>query len=256
LTVLDLSSGEERNLGAVTDVGSFLDPTHVELKVDSDHYQVLDIVTGEKAPSTPRESDWTRNDPAGRYELVGVWQGPFIGLSRVSLRDLATGSDVLVFDALGAGFSVGGELLVLTPAHDSTTNLFLVDIASRTAQFIATASLRPPDIDSDVRDIHVAADERWVVWTENFCWDDGATRIFDRSTGRIAEIEDVALPAADITPDGFIASGAAGATAFVDPESLEYTMVVTSDLRDITWSPDYRFASLGLQVGHGLGCGG
>ncbi len=58
-----------------------------------------------------------------------------------------------------------------------------------------------------------------------------------------------------LTPDGRIGDGPFGASFLVDLATLEYTVVLSRNAGDITWSSDYRYAAVGFQFGHGGPCG-
>jgi hypothetical protein len=256
LRVLDLGSGETRDLGPSAFVEGFIDSAHVALQFDN---EILNIFTGVRTSPESTGFDWRKPGIAGRYELGGdVGPDPRSGEIRITLREHATGAEILSFDALTAGFAGANELLVLTSWTGASTNLFLLDIESRVATFIATASLRPLDdfFGGRAGDIWYSANSRWVVWTEDYCFGkDGATRVYDRSTGQLTEIDDDALPVLAITQNGLLAVGSWGATAFVDPAPLRYALVVVDGQADVSWSPDYRYASIGVQLNHGGGCG-
>lgn len=170
-----------------------------------------------------------------------------------SLIDPATDRVLLRFDAQAATRAGRGELLVTTSKVDAlrdangrphgTANIFLVDIATGRATFVATTTL----------DAAYAANNSYVAWTDDFCTSAGGrTKLLDRSTGIITEL-DVALSPA-FTKSGLILDGMFGGSALIDPATLQYVAVIPAR-GDTSWSKDYRYASLGQFGGHG-GCGG
>jgi hypothetical protein len=172
------------------------------------------------------------------------------------VTDIVTGRTVLELDVERARPAGPGELVLATRPEDGMANIFIVEIASGQATFIATSrwmAWNDP----------LAANEDYVLWTEDYCrpMDAGKTRLFDRRTGTLTELD--ATLWATFTPGGLIASGTFGARELIDPETLEYVVVVPdgepegpveSSGPDLSWSPDYRYFSLGFAGGHGGLC--
>ncbi len=134
-----------------------------------------------------------------------------------------------------------------------TTNIFTVDLKTGKAGFIATVAYNPP---TQIRPYNwpLSADANYVVWTENYCGQTkGKTRIFDRKTGQIKELDQTLWVQMDA---GLIGAGDFGARAFIDPASLQYKAVLPDNLPDVTWSDDYRYAAVGQASPHGGYCGG
>lgn len=126
----------------------------------------------------------------------------------------------------------------------ATTNIFLVDIKTMTATFVATAGI--------YMQFPLVADDNYIVWTDNYC-DGGHTRIFDRKSKKITEVEASLAPVA--MANGLILEGAFGGRALIDPATLQYRAALPPGVGDTSWSADYRYASLGQVGGHGGLCG-
>jgi hypothetical protein len=92
-----------------------------------------------------------------------------------------------------------------------------------------------------------------VVWTDNYC-DGGHTRVYDRQSKKITEVEASLWPVAMV--DGLIFEGPFGGRALIDPATLEYRTALPPGVGDTSWSPDHRYASLGQYGGHGGLCEG
>jgi hypothetical protein len=135
-------------------------------------------------------------------------------------------------------------------AVEGTTNIFLVDLATGEATFVATATYNPLT-GSWPMSWPLVADEKFVIWTESFCGEPrGLTRIYDRATGEITE-----LNVSDwlVLSDGRLGFGVQGATAVIDPVTLEY-LAVLPELSGVSWSPDLRYAAVGQALGRAGVC--
>ena len=58
----------------------------------------------------------------------------------------------------------------------------------------------------------------------------------------------------EFTPDGHMIDGIFGGNALIDPATLTWDVVPPGGSTDVSWSPDYRYASRGEQPGHGGYC--
>ena len=64
-----------------------------------------------------------------------------------------------------------------------------------------------------------------------------------------------------MTPGGLIGAGEFGPSDLIDPRTLQYVAVLppragqTGPAIDVSWSPDYKWASRGQAFGHGGYCG-
>ncbi len=252
--MIDLRTMEKRDLGTGRLTG-FVDDGHVGVtRPASNTTDVIDLATGvstsiEAIPFFPDPGDVTTPDS---YNLRGEGTDPS-SLNHFFLTDPRTGVQLLEFEASQAIPAGHGSLVVATvpvPVGEpnlqgfrhGTTNIFLVDIAAGSATFIATGG--------SFIQFALAANDEYVLWTDNYC-DNGKSRLYDRKTGAITEIDASLWPA--FTPGGLIIDGAFGGDALIDPKTLRY--VATIPRRgDSSWSPDYRYASLGISGGHGGLC--
>ena len=134
-----------------------------------------------------------------------------------------------------------------------TTNIFIVNIKTGQARFIATARYDPF---TRIRPYNwpLDADANYVIWTENYCGQArGNTRVFDRKANSITEIDaSLWLRMAN----GLLGAGEFGPTMLIDPASLAFRVVMPEPVIDVVWSGDYRYAAVGASSGHGGLCGG
>ena len=259
--MIDLSTNEKRSLGPGR-FAAFIDNDRVGIALPgSNNSEILNLRSGQREPvagipfAQPTDTVVT---PDG-YELRKQSRSdyPFLENAFV-LSDRRTGRLLLEFEAYQAVPAGPGSLVVATPPvlsgqpdamgyQHGTTNIFIVDIAADRAEFVATSAYTPPNWE-------LAANTAYVLWTDDSCGQPpGKTRLYDRRTGTITELN--ASLWATFTPDGLIASGAFGASELIDAATLQYTAVIPKG-GDVSWSPDYRYASLGMWGGHGGLCGG
>jgi hypothetical protein len=132
-----------------------------------------------------------------------------------------------------------------------TTNIFLVNLTTGDATFVATATYNAATGRWPMS-WPLVANEHYVAWTESYCGEPrGATRLFDRATGQIAELNSgdwLALA------DGRLGLGEQGATAVIDPATLQY-LTVLPELAGVNWSRDLRYAAVGQGFGRAGVCG-
>ena len=228
--------------------------------------ELVDLRTGEREPAaqiTAKESAALQARANGsildgNLHLQQAGVGPD-GQNVFSLIDVESGRVVLKFEAFVASPAGPGEIVLGTWPKDGTINIFVVDISTGEATFIATSALRR------LANWPLAANDDYIIWTEDNCAfpNPGLTRIFDRRTNTLTEL-DASLRWFKLTPDGLIARGDFGAHELIDPETLEYVVVVPSvdpqapvsgSGPDVSWSPDYRYVSRGFAYGHGGLCG-
>lgn len=261
--IVDLRTMEQRSLGPGR-LAIFADNDHVEIaRPDSNESEIVDLRSGALTPVVglpnfqPSYAIKTGDGQELRQTLLDPNDQ---ARSRFTLTGAADGRVLLEFEAWYAKPAGSGALIVATVAQATpgdgpaptitgyvpqTTNIFLVDIASGRATFVATSSAHGPNWP-------LVADERYVIWTEDYCGPvPGRTRFFDRRSGDIIEIN-ASLWLDEFTPGGLLAAGAFGAKALIDPESWEHTAALPGG-GDSSWSPDYRYASMEA-VGHGGLC--
>ena len=200
------------------------------------------------------------------------------------VEELATGRRVLEFRAIAAAPAGPGELVIATspqcvteagatkwcsevlaalrPTLDraapvqtfasGTTNIFIVDIETGAAEFVATATYNPPAFVWPMN-WPLIADQDRLVWTESYCgMPQGKTRILARATGDITELDGSHWLR---WHGGFIGLGAFSSYAIIDPATLDYVAAVPPELSGVAWSKDFRYAAVGAVLGHGGLCG-
>jgi hypothetical protein len=164
------------------------------------------------------------------------------------------GRVLLAFEGFHAGPAAPDELVVAArPLPAGTINIFMVRISTGAAQFVTTARFSAPNWP-------VGANADYVVWTEAYCGPDrGMTRFLDRRTGAVTELDQSLW--VTMTPGGLIGAGEFGPSDLIDPRTLQYVAVLppragqTGAAIDVSWSPDYKWASRGQAFGHGGLCG-
>lgn len=259
--VIDVASGARRSVG-IGRLAVFVDNDHIGVtKADTNTAEAIGLQNGDQSPLSGGISSLFPNfdnvaTPDG-YELRREYRSdsPF-PKSQFYLADASTGELLLDFEAYAVIPAGRGALAVatvpqLTGTRDAsgygtgTTNIFLVDIASGQATFVATSRYAEPNWP-------LSADDRHIIWTEDYCAvAQGHTRIYDRSTGRISEIDATLWP--KFTPGGLILDGPFGGDTLIDTDTLEYRAAIPAR-GDTSWSRDYRYASLGQFGGHGGLC--
>jgi hypothetical protein len=242
----------------------FVDGDHVVFfESGGNRRLIVDLRTGDQREALPGEApDFPDPVTPEGYVIVRTAIGPepypFLR-NRFELQDQDGGPVLLPFEAYMVKPAGPGELVVATPPttpRDGTTNIFIVEIASGQATFVATSRF-------SVWNWPLAADAARVVWTEDFCGlPPGRTRIYDRRSEMLTEVD--RSDWVELTPDGAIAASrfGFGARWLVDPATLTYIVTipelapgVPGSAGDVSWSPDYRYASHGIVGGHGGLCG-
>jgi hypothetical protein len=251
--MIDLRTMERRGLGPGRLVG-FVDDGHVGVtRPGTNATDVIDLGTG--APTVvagiPFNTNFNNVTTPDGYDLrrTGLYADEENG---VSLIDPRTGATLLQFKASLAIPAGHGTLAVTTlPApvgepnpngyRHGTTNIFLVDIATGEATFVATGGV--------FVQFALAANDTYVVWTDNYC-DGGKSRLYDRRARTITEIDASLWPV--FTRDGLIVDGPFGGQSLIDPKTLRYVAALPGG--EPSWSPDHRHASIGQVGGHGGPC--
>jgi hypothetical protein len=132
---------------------------------------------------------------------------------------------------------------------EGTTNIFVVDLATGEGYFVATATYNAATGGWPMN-WPLVANEQFIAWTESYCGDPrGATRIYNRATGEIME-----LNASEwlVLAGGRLGLGE-GATAVLDAASFQYVATLP-ELAGASWSPDLRYAAVGQEFGRGSVC--
>ena len=266
--VADLPSGQKRSLGPGR-FAQFYDNTHVLVSaIGSNDSTLVDVASGSGKPFSgdrPRPFNPDHSSaPAGYSIKPDGYTGPEV--RSYALRNGA-GVTVLTFDAVAVSAAGPGELAVVAPPANGRSNIYLLEIATGKATFVATAL---PGKDN----FPFSASAESILWTDNYCGPATSARtpagpisLFDRKTGNLARIDpsSVANPGTDIrgvrlTPSGLIAAGSFGAKYLIDPATLEYKAVIPGRPDgyggDVSWSSGFRYASHGPYGGHGGLCSG
>jgi hypothetical protein len=136
-------------------------------------------------------------------------------------------------------------------AVQGTTNIFLVNLTTGDATFVATASYNA-QTGRWPMSWPLVANSQYVAWTESYCGEPrGLTRIFDRATGQISELNTTAWLT---LAEGRLGLGEMGATAVIDPATLGY-LTVLPELAGVSWSRDLRYAAVGQGFPRSGACG-
>jgi hypothetical protein len=267
---MDFSTGKTTDLGKGR-FARFLDADHITFFARGNEKVSVDLRTGASAPidgtlddtryferldaarsTTPDGFRITRRDDPKATPLPRG--GSSSSLFRVVDR---TGAPVLDFTAFAAVPAGRGTVAVASTVRNETVNLFLVDIATGRADFIATTRFSLPGFP-------FAGNDARIAWVDNFCASpSGHPFVYERQTKRLVEVDTTGGPAwwVDLTPSGDIAVGEFGAQFLIDP--LTFAPAVRLPDRtgtlgggaDTAWTRDYRYAAYGSSGGHGGHCG-
>jgi hypothetical protein len=132
-----------------------------------------------------------------------------------------------------------------------STNIFIVNLATGESTFVATATYNVTARSWPMA-WPLVANESYVAWTESYCGNpSGLTRILDRSTGQITELN---VSAWLTLRAGKLGLGEFGARSILDPKTFQF-LTVLPQLGDVSWSGDLRYAAVGGAFGHGGICG-
>jgi len=273
LHVIEIESGAIADLGQVGWPVEFEDGRHLRIRPeDGGFIELIDVETGEQKPTDAadvKQPELRSDHFLGERRDIGG-SGEF--LYRIFDRD--TTDLVLQVRALDARIVPQDQLLLLVDAGLGVGNIFLVDLKSFEANFVATTLTEPFAFST----IPLVANEHHIVWTPNACDFDyyqalegvaaenlerrpgsepaqGNTLIYDRATGTTTELRDARVIVVEFTPDGRLVDGIFGGLALLDPATLTWDVVLpSSGSTDVSWSADYRYASRGEQPGHGGYC--
>ncbi len=211
-----------------------------------DDLMLLNVATGEQ-----RALQWDPPPGTGQFPVWGELE-----YRNGRLIDTTAHQPVILsFDAFSAVYVGDGEFVFATTPreHDglTTSNIFVGDIGTKTASFIATTQVSVQ--------VLLAANERYIAWNERYCEQDGTrwTRtvmLYDRESRVLTELEtDMAVFMFDGTRLGFSYSGF-GADAWFDLDTMEWREVMPANVIHTNWSADRRYAALGGFGGHGGLC--
>ncbi|MEO6043770.1 MAG: LuxR C-terminal-related transcriptional regulator [Tepidiformaceae bacterium] len=263
--VIELVTGVKRSLGHGR-MAAFRDDQTVGIyKEASNEVELVDLATGAHSPSpdgSPFSSSFHRLVSGWGFELRVPSSPDAQDRYAFELVELATQRVVLQFEALAAVPAGPREIAVATAPVSGLSNIYVVNIDTGVAEFVATAQAHSGNWP-------FAANADSVIWTDGFCAQPrGQVRIFDRKTRQLSVVDDGATNDEEsylrrfvrLTPSGLIAAGPFGAKYLIDPGTLQYVSVIPSSASqgagDVNWSPDYRYASHGPTGGHGGLCAG
>ena len=264
LQVLDLATGEQRDLGEARIGSGWLDEDTLAIRTydRKDDEVLVDLATGARSPgSGPPLDPYTAE--AGRWLLERTVEDEYPGWRHTfRLTDLRGEFRPLELEAHVAGLTSDGTLFIATPPEDAsgppasgpdieygTTNIFAVEPETGRATYLASAVASAPNWSFD-------ASSEYVAWMEGFCaapdQSQVATRVFDRADRTILEIGEPWW--VTLTPDGRLGRGVFGPDALFNLDTFEYEFVAPADAYRVAWSPDYRYAAIGQQFGSGGPC--
>lgn len=262
--VIDLRTKVQRSLGPAGSA-CWRDDTVVALRPPTANGALgpgilVDVITGARTPvesvSCARRFDITTTADGLELRQEYSRTDTPVPMSNWYLTDTATGELLLKFEAYQAVPAGPGWLAVATIIQVSdtstdggpssgTTNIFLIEIATGKATFIATS----PWVYANWP---LVANERYVAWTNEYCGQPpGTTYLFDRGTSEVFDLGQ-SLWLIGFTEDGRLATDAFGPRSLIDLESMTYDVVLPGG--EPEWSPDWRYASIGLAFGHGGLC--
>ena len=190
LRVMRLSDLSERVLGPGR-FAHFVGDEICTAPPNSNDLVIVDPTTGTGTPvdqcdAVGRGADNPGPLENGDYAIRDVRGFGSRGQRRFEAISELTGDAVLTVDALQVILSGDDELLVATPWTRDSTNIFVVDIPSRSATYVATAALHGGPIG-------LSANDRFLLWTDEFCGQsvgfDGSTSLYERDTGFLIEID-------------------------------------------------------------------
>jgi hypothetical protein len=159
----------------------------------------------------------------------------------------SNGEDLLNFEATGALLLSPETLVLATPVRDGTSNIFIVDLARREAEFVATAYVTAPGT------LPLSANDRYVLWTDNFCVnvEPRRTVLYDRESGELIAFDSAFY--GRLGGDRAIIMGEFGHVGVMSVDG-EWQAVLSEGTVDVFYSPSLRYATRGVQLGHGGVC--
>lgn len=258
--VVDLPSGQPRSLGPGW-MAQFIDnATIVMLSVGGYERTIVDVVSGARRPYAGEPFPASLLRPAARtsegFAVEPANPDRDSQVRTYTVRDAGSGSVLLTFDAASVTPAGKGELAAAAPPVDGQSNVYLIDIRSGAATYVASA--RP-----DVVNWPFSATADSVLWVDGYCvLPRGQTTLFDRKSGQLVRFDTGGSSGTDrwmlLTPGGLLAAGSFGATVLIDPATATFKVVIPGRpdgwAGDVSWSADYRYASHGPYGGHGGIC--
>ncbi len=210
--------------------------------------ETLNIRTGVRTPEVP-DVNGQPNDTWHVFEdlsivLMSEWSGENTDVE-IEVRRAGSSEPVVRFRANRAMFADRDTVVMATPLAGAWTNIFLIDLRSGKATYVATAI-------ADEWNWPLAATSNFVAWTDNYCDDNSApTRVYDRQAGTITTYQGAHWWFI-ATNQGLLQVDTFGGSALFDPATRAYVASVPQG--QTLWSSDYRYASQGDVGGHGGLC--
>jgi hypothetical protein len=128
---------------------------------------------------------------------------------------------------------------------EGTTNLFSVDLDSGAATFIAT-SRYAFSTRNMIGEVPLTSDDRYIIWTEGFCYDNGVTRIYDRQTRSITELDEAMLTQ---FAGGKMLAGPYFPQWLLEPGTWRRIATLPAENGYYYWSPDNHYVAAGTPPG-------
>jgi hypothetical protein len=255
--LIDLATGATRSLGPAR-FAMFIDGSHVFIyKVGGNETESIDLASGTRIPGVPNPQGHAPLRTFDGYEILGSEPSRAKGATTFQVMDPQTHQVVLTVDALAAVPAGPGEIAVASSLSGGQSNIYLIDAKTGMATFVATAL-------AETGNWPFAANETYVMWADSYCGNpQGQVNLFDRRTRQLVRLG--FGPVTDdrrwvtFTPSGLVAAGPFGAKYLIDPSTMKYVSIIPSagfGGGDVSWSPDYRYASHGRRGGHGGLCAG
>ena len=258
--VLDIASMAQRSLGAARHVRWLDRETLIVSLPGGNEQETIDLGTGGRQPvADDNPPPVSSGSVVRRFALEVVHRDDYpLWRSIFRMTDSTGALEPLKFEAYRAELSEDGQLFVVTtpehPTHPGVggsefgeSNLFAVDPITAEATHIAAVSSNAPNWPFSVN-------AEFIVWTDNACDFPGRSRtlVLDRRDGSLSAVTPGLW--VSLTSNGLIAAGQFSPKSLIDPETLEYVVVLPTDIADVRWSPDYRYAANGFEGGHGGLC--
>jgi len=288
--IISLATREERRIGPAQ-VATFVAGDRIALQaprtpLEDAKWQLYDIATlrlsADQTTEPPVEQS-TRITSTGHVLIGAPVSGTELprggyGAATWRLLDPRDQQVVMEFEAFAVSDATVTELVVAramdgfpSEAFRSVpVQLYILNVATGQAKWTGSAMASTPNW-------NLSANENYLLWTDNFCADDGAAIevvLVDRATGAYRGYTGGGpgtslRPGSNeawmfLTPSGLIAQGTFGPTALLDPATGQYVAVLPTVELDpsiassgpvqANWSADYRYATYYFAGGHGGLC--
>jgi hypothetical protein len=241
LHAISLRTGERKNFEWHGYVSFFVDEHRVLVDDQENNGWLVDVLTGERDAVEDRPALFA----ATLADVLQVSRPDQTRPHLLRVSDLKE-TRALEFEALSALPFDANKLLVETVPQNGQSNVFVVDFATGSATFIATAPTSELGLALSGNGTHVA-------WS-NVCADPGESWVLDRRTGQITHVpKGLFVSPASRAPDGLLGTGLTGLERLIDPVTMRYLFISPAGWP--SWSRDLRYVSVGWVGGHGGICG-